>query len=434
MGRVQPDDLTSGVKGVEIHGKKIRICFTYKKQRCREVLDIPVTKQNIKFAEKKLNAIKYEIAAGKFSYSEHFPNSKKSIAFGESTRNITVNRAVEIYWPIKQSSIGLSSQRTYLNAINQAVNIIGGGRLMITLKPMEIESLRKDLMAKYKPSTANYYYICFCDFLKWCEANKMTDSAIAFAEHVKKIPIGKGNADPYTHAELGLIINACTHKQHRNMILVSVYTGIRVGELRALCWEDVDFDRRQIQIRRNIIDIAGGERSFKLPKTGFTRTVDLQPPAFDALVTQMQHTYHLAPTTISVDTDGVPIELAVRPVFSPRVSAANKTSKAGLFFSQPAITSMWSKLTKKSGVRHRHYYQLRHTYASWNLTAHGNLAYIANQMGHTSYKMLQQVYGKWIHSASKSEAGDIWEKMKTHTLFAPVAPHDSDNTPQDDEK
>lgn len=434
MGRVKPDDLTSGVKGVEIHGKKIRICFTYKKQRCREVLDIPVTKQNIKFAEKKLNAIKYEIAAGKFSYSEHFPNSKRLFAFGEANKYVTMSRAVDIYWPIKKTKIGLSSQRTHINAIRQAVNIIDGRRLLVTLKPMEVEGLRKKLMEDYKPSTANYYYVCFCDFIKWCEANKMTDPDINFSDHIKKIPIGKGNADPFSSEELSAIISACVHPQHRHMILVSVYTGIRVGELRALCWEDVDFDRRQLHIRRNVIDLIGGERSFKLPKTGFARTVDLQPPAFDALVAQMKYTYQHPPTTITVDADGVPVVMAARPVFSPLVSAINKTSRAGLFFSQPAITSMWSKLTKKSGVRHRHYYQLRHTYASWNLTAHGNLAYIANQMGHTSYKMLQQVYGKWIHSASKSEAEVIWEKMKNHTLFAPVVPQGSDSEPQGDDK
>ncbi|MGL5991906.1 MAG: hypothetical protein ACRCZ8_00080, partial [Aeromonas sobria] len=65
-----------------------------------------------------------------------------------------------------------------------------------------------------------------------------------------------------------------------------------------------------------------------------------------------------------------------------------------------------------SGVRYRRAYQLRHTFASWNITAHGNLAFIAEQMGHNSARMLQEVYGKWIESASRSEADVIWSAMQ----------------------
>lgn len=49
--------------------------------------------------------------------------------------------------------------------------------------------------------------------------------------------------------------------------------------------------------------------------------------------------------------------------------------------------------------RYRRAYQLRHFFASWNITAHGNLAFIAEQMGPSSARMLQEVYGEWIGSA-----------------------------------
>ena len=40
MGRVM-SELVAGITGVEIHGKKLRITFTYKGVRCREVLADP---------------------------------------------------------------------------------------------------------------------------------------------------------------------------------------------------------------------------------------------------------------------------------------------------------------------------------------------------------------------------------------------------------
>ena len=64
----------------------------------------------------------------------------------------------------------------------------------------------------------------------------------------------------------------------------------------------------------------------------------------------------------------------------------------------------------------------RHTYACWNLTARGNLAFIANQMGHSDYSMLVKVYGRWIDSESPGELGRIWQGMKKLAQTAPNLP------------
>ena len=77
MGRVKHDDLVAGVTGLEVHGKKLRINFTYKGVRCREVLDLPITKANVKFAANKLATIKHEIAINTFNYaSQKHPHGR----------------------------------------------------------------------------------------------------------------------------------------------------------------------------------------------------------------------------------------------------------------------------------------------------------------------------------------------------------------------
>lgn len=64
-------------------------------------------------------------------------------------------------------------------------------------------------------------------------------------------------------------------------------------------------------------------------------------------------------------------------------------------------------------------YQTRHTYACWNLTARGNLAFIANQMGHNDYSMLVKVYGRSIDSDSPRELERIWEDMQNMVKNVP---------------
>lgn len=59
------------------------------------------------------------------------------------------------------------------------------------------------------------------------------------------------------------------------------------------------------------------------------------------------------------------------------------------------------------------------TYACWNLTTRENLAFIANQMGHSDYSIRVKVYGRWIDSESPSELERIWAGMQNMAQFAP---------------
>src|SRR3546814_13994526 len=68
-----------------------------------------------------------------------------------------------------------------------------------------------------------------------------------------------------------------------------------------------------------------------------------------------------------------------------------------------AWNTKWANLIRRAEIRPRPPYQTRHTYACWNLTARGNLAFIAKQLGQNNYSMLVQVYGRWIDSERSEE-------------------------------
>ena len=81
-------------------------------------------------------------------------------------------------------------------------------------------------------------------------------------------------------------------------------------------------------------------------------------------------------------------------------------------------------MVRRAEIRPRPPYQTRHTFACWNLTARGNLAFIANQMGHTDYSMLVTVYGRWIDTESSRELERIWEGMQNMTQITPKLPQE----------
>ena len=79
---------------------------------------------------------------------------------------------------------------------------------------------------------------------------------------------------------------------------------------------------------------------------------------------------------------------------------------------------------KKSKVRYRPPGQARHTFASQLLTAGVNERWIAQQMGHTSLKMIEEHYGKWM----KEEVPEMAKKVTDLLGF------DSDRSTDDPKK
>ncbi|HLI70270.1 MAG TPA: site-specific integrase [Ktedonobacteraceae bacterium] len=78
--------------------------------------------------------------------------------------------------------------------------------------------------------------------------------------------------------------------QLRMIVQLAVVTGLRRGELCALKWQDVDFAKRYLHIRRNLVRLKGQGLVEKSPKTKRSRR-DISLPLFvvDALKQHQAH-------------------------------------------------------------------------------------------------------------------------------------------------
>ena len=80
---------------------------------------------------------------------------------------------------------------------------------------------------------------------------------------------------PLKENEAALLIdNSVEYKngEYYPMMLTSLRTGVRVGELVALKWSDINFEDRLIAVQRTF-----GRRGYPLPKNNKTRKVDMTP-------------------------------------------------------------------------------------------------------------------------------------------------------------
>lgn len=392
-------------RGIELHGGNLRIVFMWRRIRCRESLGLPVTKANIKHAALLRAAILHEIKTNTFDYGRHFPNSKHATNYS-STRDERLEALAERYKPLKAIDLTPMTEEKYAYAIDICVDLVGKERLAGILLPEDIQVLRAQLIETRAPSTANHYLATFAGFLAWCESNGYCMAGLAGA--CTRFAMSEKEPDPLTYAEFDqLVTKGCLHPQDIAAITLAVYTGLRPGELCALAVEDIDVDAGKIEITRAIT--ANG--TFKLPKTGKPRTVLLMEPAIKAVKTLIEMVERHPRLNIRVYHNRHEWrDTSVTPLLSPRTQARKR--EINNWFVSTAWNTKWAAIQRRAAIRPRRPYQTRHTYACWCLTARGNLAFIAKQMGHKDFTMLVQVYAKWMDDESTAELHHIWNGIK----------------------
>lgn len=397
--------------GVEIHGKAIRLNFTYQGKRYRETLSVPVTLANARLAINKRVAIIHDISIGAFDYAEHFPNSVKA-KLRPADRNVKLQELYERYIPIKSANITTETESRYRSALNACGEAVGWNVPVNTLRPEDVDQLRSDLIATRRPSTVNFYLATWNGMMEWAKRNEYTDAKLT-ASFFKS---AADEPDPLSFEEYEKVIKqGCLHEQDVALVTLAVYTGLRPGELCGLAREDVEGNK--LRIRRAVTE----KRALKITKTGKERVIWLVPPALDAVRVLLRLTQDLKPEqeVIEISRHQSRTE-TITPLVAP-IQAKNRKA-AGRRMKPPSWSTKWTKLLSRAGVRYRVAYQTRHTYACWSLTAHGNIAFIANQMGHVDYSMLVKIYGRWMDTESENEAEFIWKGLQNSGAYAPLMP------------
>lgn len=400
----------TGFPGIWIHGKSIRVDFMYKGVRHRHTLGIEPTKANLKHAAHLRAAALFALKNGKYDEREFFPHSRSDKADAPPGKRL--GDLCKLYLPLKAVDITPETESRYETALDECLETIGRDKQVDILLPADIQQLRVDLIATRAVSTVNHYLATFAGFLNWCEVNHYCQD---LGKHCTRFTKSIKDPDPFSYEEYcALIEKGCLHPIDKAAVTVAVYTGLRPGELLALAVEDVAADLSKLNVRRSVTQSL----SFKVPKTKKERTILLLPPAREALKGLIEEASPRSAVDLKVwlnrhesRTD------SVRVLLSPKTQARKAIVNA--WYAPSAWNTKWANLVRRAGIRPRPPYQTRHTYACWNLTARGNLAFIANQMGHRDYSMLVEVYGRWIDSESPRELERIWEGMQHMAATVP---------------
>jgi len=403
---------TRKFKGVTIHGKSIRLTFMYKGKRCTETLkNVELTKNNIKAAANKRMAILHNIEVGKFSYITTFPNSKTALAViirGVSDQTIPLN--VFLDRSLADSKVNNRPMTHQHNTCrtDKYIRPTLGVRCITKIKVSDIKELiNSNLMHLSNKTICEVLTPLRAAFRYAIEDELLTVNPMQMVKNPKKEHTD--NADPFTQKEISKIIETDTERLiERDALAFACWTGLRPSELLAISRCDVDLENRKLYVKRSVV-----KGVFASTKTdGSYRCIDLLDDAFEIISNLIQRTKNLRTFKVKV------LQTNNRLVDEKNLQFIFTSSKSKNYWSDSStFNKMFVKPhCKTSGVRYRGIGQARHTYGSQLVTAGVNLNWIAKQMGHSTIKMLEKHYGRWMESEVPDMAAQVSMKLKQKTI------------------
>lgn len=357
--------------------RRLQVAFSFQGVECRELMPPgPITRASISSAEGLRAEVRRRIELGTFVYAEYFPESPRAAQFGHSGRLILMDELLDaqakIYTAqVANGTLAASTCEGYLKAINSDRMAFWRGKPLADATPSVLrEWIRSlDVTAKRARNLLTPLRSVFEDALNDELITVNPFDRIALAKLLKETTKASDyEVDPFDQAERAVLL-AKARADERPMLRFWFRTGLRPGELMALRWDRIDWVNRRARIDCNLV--GGIEKG---PKTAAgLRDVDLDAEALAALTEQKPASF-----------------LAGQQVWlNPRTGNPWESDAQ-------IRKTLWQPLCLRAGVRYRNPYQVRHTYASGELTAGANPWYIAQQLGHVDVQMVFATYGKFI--------------------------------------
>ena len=361
---------------IRSHKGKLFIDFRYQDTRCREYSSFPDTPENrerFRILEKR---IREEIRAGTFNYARHFPQSNKLQRFAKRRRLLFSEFTQK--W--------LSDRSPFLD---------DGSLNIREIKP---STWKTDSIAvrRYLTPAFGHFHVdqlttgSALEFRERLKKTKLSNKRInnimgilrkilsdaKLQGHIPHNPLtgipslkrtAKSKSAPLTPREVEVFLSK-VDPYYLNYYIVAFSTGMRPGELCALKWESVDFERQEVTVERHII------RGLETPggKTG-NRVIGCKerPIVFRALARQRKDTQSKSAYVFIGKRDGGPLNY------------------------EHLHSKIWLTTLERCGLTARDSYNTKDTFITIALSSGEDIGWIANSAG-TSEQMIFKHYRKWI--------------------------------------
>jgi len=317
---------------------------------------------------------------------------------------ITIAEYLHKWLETHKQNLAPSTYRRYRVAVEQHIIPCLGSIPLGKLQPLQIQDfLAKELEEGRKdnkkstgrgltPATVRYTYTvlhkALKDAVKWqmlyrnpadyvtAPKAKREEPVVLDEQHVKKL----------LNELKGTYLYMPTY--------LAIYTGMRMGEILGLTWQDVDLDRGVVTIRQASIQRNADKPEFGQPKTAKSRRrVDISPSVVRELREHRK------------------CQLELKLKAGPQWEDFNLvcSHENGRPVNPPTLSSRFSRTASKLGLPVT-FHGLRHTHASLLIKAGVPAKVISERLGHSSIRTTMDTYGHLMDGMQKEAARKL-EKL-----------------------
>ncbi|MHC5247437.1 tyrosine-type recombinase/integrase [Enterococcus sp. LJL90] len=278
----------------------------------------------------------------------------------------------KIYLDSVAHSIKESTYYTYSRIIHTYIAPYLGNFTFYQLTKEQLQDFVADLVSqKLSPATIKLIFsvvkqsFTLAEKNGWLQVNPITEIELPKKKYKKNQPLSR--------AEQGELEKISSQSTHGLAVLISLYSGLRIGEISGLTWEDIDFKSNLISVSKTVNRIHNTDDSKKktkviitAPKTEFSRRLVPMPKILRKLLLKER-----------ISSQSNHVIFCKHGLTEPRI-----------------INYRFKKMLAETSLKDIHFHILRHTFATRCLESGMDVASLSRILGHQSIKLTLDTYSE----------------------------------------
>ena len=206
---------------------------------------------------------------------------------------------------------------------------------------------------------------------------------------VEKPKLKKYQANAYTTTEIQNILTTAKGSDLYLVLLLELSVGLRLGELMALTWSDIDLESGVISINKSLY-AGNGKKYVKAPKTvSGIRNIKVVNKVLNVLREEYQ-SY---------------LDKKTNPLYKDNNLVICKDD--GTPYHPDTISKKWKKFIKRNNIRDARFHDLRHSNATAMIESGVPLKAVQTRLGHSDISTTLNVYVHCTKTMDESAANTI---------------------------
>ena len=206
----------------------------------------------------------------------------------------------------------------------------------------------------------------------------------------------KEEIHPMEEEEIERFLQAIKNEKYGNIYWVTLFTGMRQGEVLGLTWDCVDFKRNKIFVNKQLkkTQKVKGEYILDKTKNRRSRMLTVAPAVMAMLEKQKLEQEQMAE--------------AAGPLWNNEMNLVF-TNEFGKHLCHFTVYKHYKKIVEEIGIPESRFHDLRHSYAVVALESGDDIKTVQGNLGHATASFTLDIYGH-VSQKMRQDSADRMEK------------------------